>query len=95
MTRWRWSALLAVAIVVGASVAAACLLPDPWWIKGVYDAADGDDALSLVWEQAPATAPGALALLTVSAASLPAWRAPLSKDRSFPLASSSRAPPLA
>ncbi len=48
---------LALAIIAGAlyaSVTVASMLPDQTWIAGLYDAADEDTLLLLVWDQTPA-----------------------------------------
>ena len=93
MTRARWTALLIATIVLAASIVAATLLPDPWWIKGLYDAADGDEALSLVWEKAPATEAAGLTPVLISLLLVLPWLQLLWQHQSFSLASSSRAPP--
>src|SRR5437870_10579457 len=43
-----------VALVVLAPVIAAADVPDPTWIGGFYDGADGDELGALVWDQSPA-----------------------------------------
>jgi hypothetical protein len=49
--------LLLVLLVGLAPIVAAANVPDPTWIAGVYDGADGDEMLALVWDQTPAVAP--------------------------------------
>ena len=93
--RGSFVALLMAAVLLGASFAAAAMTPDPWWIKGLYDGADGDEALSLVWEQAPAMEADALVLVAVTWAMLLHAQPLHSQAQSSGLASASRAPPLA
>ena len=50
-------ALVAVLVAVAAPVAAASYVPDPTWIAGLYDGADGDELVALVWDQSPASLP--------------------------------------
>src|SRR5439155_24310682 len=84
-----------VALVVLAPVIAAANVPDPTWVGGFYDGADGDELLALVWDQAPALVFDGIAVVPPSSA--PAW--PLPQD-SPPagvraLLRAPRAPPLA
>jgi hypothetical protein len=52
----RRALLLVLALVAAAApAAAACSIPDPTWIGGVYDGADGDEIVALIWDQTPAT----------------------------------------
>ena len=88
-------ALLFTALVVVAPVIAAANVPDPTWVGGFYDGADGDELLALVWDQAPALVFDGIAVVPPSPA--PAW--PLPQD-SPPagvraLRRAPRAPPLA
>jgi hypothetical protein len=53
MTRRRWLRLSLTLVVLGAPVAAAASVPDPSWIGGLYDGADGDELVALVWDQSP------------------------------------------
>ena len=52
---WRDWVILTVAVaVLVAPVGGAAMVPDATWIPGLYDGADGDEVLALVWDQAPA-----------------------------------------
>ena len=72
---------------------AAIVVPDPTWIGGLYDGADGDEAVTLVWDHSSAVVPAGIALLGLIAAfvaAAPARAAVGSLPRCSP---SSRAPP--
>jgi hypothetical protein len=58
----RLVALVLVLAAVIAPVLAAANVPDPTWIAGVYDGADADEVLALVWDQTPAAVAAALVL---------------------------------
>jgi hypothetical protein len=51
-----------VATAILGPLAAAASLPDPTWIRGMYDGADSDDLVALVWELAPGAMLVALAI---------------------------------
>jgi len=89
----KLAALLLVAIVALAWFTAAAIVPDPTWIGGLYDGADGDEAAALVWERAHATAPGVVAVVPITRIALvspgPLALAPCCVTA----ASASRAPP--
>ena len=84
-----------VALVVLAPVIAAADVPDPTWIGGLYDGADGDELGALVWDQSPALPFDTVTLALPFPA--PAW--PLHQDssptRERSLPRPPRAPPLA
>jgi len=84
-----------VALVVLAPVIAAADVPDPTWIGGFYDGADGDELGALVWDQSLALPFDIVTLALPSPA--PAWPlhqdSPPARQRSLPRPP--RAPPLA
>ena len=90
----RFLAILVLLVVLCAPIIAAANIPDPTWIPGLYDSGDGDEALSLVWDNAPAVATTETAYLTSVAV------APLTVDSDVQViarrhsAFASRAPPL-
>jgi hypothetical protein len=51
MGRHAGLAILFTTLVVAAPVLAAANVPDPTWVGGFYDGADGDEVLVLVWDQ--------------------------------------------
>jgi hypothetical protein len=70
------------------------LVPDPTWIGGFYDGADGDEILLLVWDGAPAAIGSPPALCGPAATTLaPAARGKTVAAR-LACAADSRAPPL-
>jgi len=92
VTRLVAAALVLVALL--APVMAAANLPDPTWIPGMYDGGDADEILALVWDETPAIAAIAPALLeppalVIEPASPGAPAAPF-----VTRAAASRAPPL-
>ena len=91
----RMLVLVLLALMLGAPVVAAANIPDPTWIPGLYDGGDGDEALLLVWDNAPAMAPAEPAWVTSLAALLSTVEGPLRVSFRRPSASASRAPPLA
>ena len=95
MGRHAGLAILFTTLVVAAPVLAAANVPDPTWVGGFYDGADGDEVLVLVWDQSPALVFDGVAV----AEPAPAPACPLPRD-SAPagvraLRRASRAPPLA
>ena len=50
----RLLTLVLLLVALAAPVLAAANVPDPTWIAGVYDGADADEILALVWDQTPA-----------------------------------------
>lgn len=62
MTWRRWLRLSLTLVVLGAPVAAAASVPDPSWIGGLYDGADGDELVALVWDQSPGLEASAVVL---------------------------------
>ena len=61
--RQRLVALLVALAAVLAPMVAALIVPDPTWIGGLYDGADGDEAATLVWDHSSALVPAGVALL--------------------------------
>jgi len=61
---WRRTIVFALALVaLLAPITVAAMVPDPTWIAGVYDGADADEILILLWDGTPAVAADAPALL--------------------------------
>lgn len=86
-----------VALVLSALLAptaAATLVPDPTWIAGVYDGADADEILLLIWDGTPAVVPAPPVLLEPRATVLEPPDAVARLTASPPPAAASRAPPL-
>lgn len=91
--RRRAVALVLVLAAFLAPIVAAIVVPDPTWIGGLYDGADGDEAATLVWDHSSAVVPVSIALLGLIAsfvAAAPARATAGSLPRYSP---SSRAPP--
>ena len=66
-TRRVKSTLLAVVLVrILLSVMAFASPPDPSWIAGIYDGADGDDIVMLVYETTATSAPSSSPMLPLS-----------------------------
>ena len=88
--------LVALVLALTAFVApmvAAVVVPDPTWIGGLYDGADGDEAVLLVWDHSAAVVPAGFPLVTLFATvagAVPARAVFRSLPRPSP---SSRAPP--
>ena len=60
---WRdWVVLTLGLAVLLAPVGGAAMVPDATWIPGLYDGADGDEVLALVWDNTPAVASSLVAL---------------------------------
>ena len=60
---WRdWVILTLAVAVLLAPVGGAAMVPDATWIPGLYDGADGDEVLALVWDNTPAVASSLVAL---------------------------------
>ena len=60
---WRdWVILTLAVAVLLAPVGGAAMVPDATWIPGLYDGADGDEVLALVWDNTPAVAASLVAL---------------------------------
>ena len=91
----RGPRLLLVLALFLAPLGASAIVPDPTWIAGVYDDADGDAVAILVWERTSAVSPSTPILL------MPAGHLLLGALSVSPLVSrslphvSSRAPPQA
>ncbi len=91
MTRVAAVALVLVALL--APLVAAANVPDPTWIAGLYDGADADEILLLIWDGTPAVAVTPPALLEPRA-TVPATPAAVARATfSLPRAAASRAPP--
>jgi hypothetical protein len=70
------------------------MVPDPTWIAGLYDGADGDEILVLVWDDTPAAAVFPSALCGPGG-NVPAPSAPAEAAATHVVAAAaSRAPPL-
>lgn len=92
MTRVAAAVLVLIALL--APMVAAANVPDPTWIPGMYDGADADEMLALVWDGAPGLASQAPGLVAPRAiVSPPSAVVPLLPPR-FPRPAVSRAPPL-
>jgi hypothetical protein len=82
-----------VLVALWAPLVAAANVPDPTWIAGLYDGADADEILLLIWDGTPAVAVTPPALLEPRAA-VPAPTAAIAPVTvSLPRAAVSRAPP--
>jgi hypothetical protein len=77
-----------------APVAAATIVPDPDWIGGLFDGADGDELAALVWDRSDAAPPTIPVVLVLLCAALIAPLAPTPAPPTFVPAAASRAPPL-
>jgi hypothetical protein len=85
----------AVALVaLLAPVLAAANVPDPTWIPGMYDGGDADEILALVWDETPAIAAIAPALVEPQAAVIEPASPVAPAAPSIARAAASRAPPL-
>jgi hypothetical protein len=93
-----WTRGLLLALVVAlflAPIAGAAMVPDPTWIGGVYDGADGDEVAILVWDRSSAVVP-VIAAVPSPAGALFIEPPPPVVVVSAPLPQpASRAPPLA
>ena len=88
--------LVALVLVLAALVApmvAAIVVPDPTWIGGLYDGADGDEAATLVWDHSSAVVPASIALVGLIAAFVAAVAARAAVGSLPRCSPSSRAPP--
>jgi hypothetical protein len=64
---WRRGfAVLVVLVCVWTSLVAASIVPDPTWIAGIYDDADGDEIAIIVSDRLSATPPSDVVLVAVS-----------------------------
>ena len=88
-------AALFVALVALAPVIAAADVPDPTWVGGLYDGADGDELIALVWDQSSVLPIDVVVVARPSPgpAAPPQPDSPPAVERS--LRRSPRAPPLA
>ena len=92
MTRLVAAALVLVALL--APMLAAANVPDPTWIPGMYDGGDADEILALVWDETPAIATIAPALLEPPAAVIEPASPVAPAAPSVAGTAASRAPPL-
>jgi hypothetical protein len=83
---------LAVAMLL-APVGGAAMVPDATWIPGLYDGADGDEVLVLVWDNTPAVASSLVALDAPVGALLDLPRLCPTPIAGVPPAAACRAPP--
>jgi hypothetical protein len=95
MRRRAGLVILVAALAVSAPVIAAANVPDPTWVGGFYDGADGDELWALVWDQSPGLPFDLVSVAPPSSApACPLRRASSpTGERSLPRAP--RAPPLA
>ncbi len=84
---------LLVLVVLSAPAAAASSVPDPTWIAGLYDGADGDELVALVWDQTPAVEPQVAVLPAPAAATRSAPGARAVHGCRVAVPETSRAPP--
>jgi hypothetical protein len=59
----RLAAAIVVLVALLAPVFAAAMVPDPTWVAGLYDGADADEILLLIWDGTPAVVAAPPALL--------------------------------
>jgi len=90
----RLAAAVLVFIALLAPMVAAANVPDPTWIPGMYDGADADEILALVWDGAPALASHAPWLVAPHAVVLPPSAVVRLSPPRFARPAVSRAPPL-
>ena len=92
----RAVALVLVFAAFVAPIVAAIVVPDPTWIGGLYDGADGDEAATLVWDHSSAVVPASIALVGLIAAFVAARRGPSGQWAACPVARPrpARRPPL-
>ena len=92
---WRCAVLVAlIALSLVAPVAGAAMVPDPTWVAGLYDGADGDEVLVQVGDDAPGVVVSRPALCGPGA-NVPAPAAPAEAAATRAVvAAASRAPPL-
>jgi hypothetical protein len=90
----RLVAAVLVLVALLAPVMAAANVPDPTWIPGMYDGADADEILALVWDETPAIAAIPPALLQPQAAIIESASRAAPAAPSVARAAASRAPPL-
>ena len=70
------------------------MVPDPTWIAGLYDGADADEILLLIWDGTPAVVAASPALLEPGATVLDPPAAVARVTARVARAAASRAPPL-
>ena len=91
---WRdWVILTLAMAVLLAPVGGAAMVPDATWIPGLYDGADGDEVLALVWDNTPAVASSLVALDAPVGALLDLPRRCPPPIAAVPPAAACRAPP--
>jgi len=86
--------LFTLAAVLLAPIAGAAMVPDPTWIAGLYDGADADEILLLIWDGTPAVVAVPPALLEPGASVLEPPAAVPRETSIVARAAASRAPPL-
>jgi hypothetical protein len=90
----RAAILIALAVLLLAPIAGAAMVPDPTWIAGLYDGADADEILLLIWDGTPAVVAAPPALLEPRATVLDPPAAAARVTARVARAAASRAPPL-
>ena len=88
-----WVILMLAVAVLLAPVGGAAMVPDATWIPGLYDGADGDEVLVLVWDNTPAVASSLVALDAQVGALLDLPRLGPTPLAAVPPAAACRAPP--
>jgi hypothetical protein len=87
--------LLLAVLALSASFIASASLPDQTWVGGLYDGADDDTVLLLVWEQCPGLPALAIMVPTPAVTEIVAPAAHSSYVARHIVLRQSRAPPLA
>jgi hypothetical protein len=87
--------LLLAVLAFSASFIASASLPDQTWVGGLYDGADDDTVLLLVWEQCPGLPAMAIMVPSPAVAEIVAPAAHSSHVARHIVLRQSRAPPLA
>jgi hypothetical protein len=90
----RFGAIVVLLAALGAPLVAAVNVPDPTWVAGLYDGADGDEAV-IALDNAPAVSSGCPLVEPPRAAVLDGRPLVLVSRTAPPVTPSSRAPPLA
>jgi hypothetical protein len=90
----RLLAAVVALVALLAPVLAAANVPDPTWIPGMYDGGDADEILALVWDETPAIATIAPAVLEPPAVIIESASPVAPAAPSVARAAASRAPPL-
>jgi len=86
-------ALLTALLVLGAALLAAGEVPDATWVAGLYDGGDGDGAVLLLWDHAPAAVPDIVLPVPAPSGTVTPALSGLPPARPLAPASDPRAPP--